>query len=399
MGNISSFKSFVGTHQNDAAGKSLVYIEEGDDVSTVPLPIVNAAITSTHTQLNEKHQPIRQVENFASVVISVNAPNPLARGSGQRRWFLSPVSSRRVGDVSFWKDVNENLIDSPEALGSVFHYLSMLDIAGFSARTKTSNIDIPADPDSYQAQLQLEEVEPFVHQFVAESMDASEPAATATALLSRYKTWLRKLHRDVPPALDGPLGPQHFGMNDLLFAVRRGTLRKLASGRYKRVKSITPPPSPAKLAALKAANAAAFKGQVSRRMLALAKRNAARLPAAAAEQEGSDVVVVVEEDVLKEELDDAVADAIEHEQFMAMLDGPMDVRDAPAGARAFTVGGLLEPSLFGPEPPTKKRRIVRQTASGEEEVEVDEAVEGRQMVGQGAGAGAKGDWAGRFMEG
>ena len=232
FGHTHSFALYMSPHQNQCVLKTFDYIEEGDDICKVPLPLVNAAITSPTRQYNEKHQPILTTRNFASVIISVNNPNPVPPGAGSRRWYLSPVSPARKGDLEWFKEVNDMLSDET-ALLTIFQYFMQVDLEGFSARTKASQKDTDTS-QNYGEQL-LDVVEHPIHAFVKEiTLHPKHTVAIgATILLGEYKTWLFKQHLEEPEDLQGALGAQTFGSLYLPLALRRGTLRRLTSGKYK----------------------------------------------------------------------------------------------------------------------------------------------------------------------
>jgi len=258
-GTCVGFKKLMSKHSTIAKEKLLIYIEEGDDVGKFDLSDINGLITSDSITIDEKHKSTETRQHSASIIVSINRPNPFVtqvEDVGERRYYLTAVSKRRIGDAHFWTEMYKLLADQ-RAMKTIAAWLLSVDVSNFSARTKVSGPGILPDPTQFHNQVFAAAKAPPIYEFVDNHWQWFQPQS-ATAVLGAYLDFLRSNEYDVPRELEGPIAAQMFGQNYLGLAMRRGTLLKTPANKYSKpffgggggVRPPLPPPPPPKRAKL-----------------------------------------------------------------------------------------------------------------------------------------------------
>jgi hypothetical protein len=90
-------------------------------------------ITGTTIQINEKHQPLSEIENLANFIFLSNHPTAMFVGQDDRRYFVweieaSPITAVEAKAFAHWRDNG--------GLSALRHHLQSLDVSSFNPKAR-----------------------------------------------------------------------------------------------------------------------------------------------------------------------------------------------------------------------------------------------------------------------
>ena len=148
------------------AGKLIVFFEELETTSISEWCSVSSRlkryITSTTMTIEPKGLDSYNVKNYNNYVIASN--NDAIKDDDGRRYFIADVSTHRIGDKAYWKNLRQSCFND-EVGHAFFCYLSEIDTSEFN-----SQHDMPLTQrkkDSYAKR--LDSVELFLKSYVLEN--------------------------------------------------------------------------------------------------------------------------------------------------------------------------------------------------------------------------------------
>jgi hypothetical protein len=117
----------------------IVFLDEavfvGDRRSTESLKSV---VTEAVLQINEKHQPSRQIESYHRLVAATNAQHFKHTDIDDRRDFVLKLSEARKDDHDYWHALNQEIEQG--GVEAMVHDLLAMDLSGFNVREKPQTV-------------------------------------------------------------------------------------------------------------------------------------------------------------------------------------------------------------------------------------------------------------------
>jgi hypothetical protein len=103
---------------------------------------LKSLVTEPVIQINEKHQPARQIRSCHRYVVATNADHWKHTEKDDRRDFVLRVSEARKGDHAYWRELH-GAIDGG-AVEAMMHDLLAMDLSGFNVRDKPETRELLA---------------------------------------------------------------------------------------------------------------------------------------------------------------------------------------------------------------------------------------------------------------
>lgn len=177
--NFSNQSQYFDKHDETKANKFLVKIEEINN--KVLQDGINAEIFKSYTTTptityNPKGNPAYTLKNYQRIIATSNNANSIDVSQKERRFCISIVSPKKIGDSEYWCKVRNELFN-PEGALAVVNMLLARDISKINIRVLPEN--------KYLEQLQEDTKDP-VQKFI-EHIDAGE--YTGSILYQQYRDY------------------------------------------------------------------------------------------------------------------------------------------------------------------------------------------------------------------
>jgi hypothetical protein len=101
---------------------------------------MKSLVTEPVIQINEKHQPARQVASYHRFFAATNAEHFKNTERDDRRDFVLRVSESRKGDHDYWKALNEEIENG--GVQAMAHELFAMDLSEFNVREKPNTNEL-----------------------------------------------------------------------------------------------------------------------------------------------------------------------------------------------------------------------------------------------------------------
>ena len=177
--NFSNQSQYFDKHDEMKSNKFLVKVEEINKKSLddgVNGETFKSSITSPTLTVNPKGRPPYTIKNYQRIIATSNNANSVDVSQKERRFCISVVSPKKIGDFDYWSKVRNELFTPSGAL-AVANMLLSIDISEFNVRVLPEN--------KYLSQLQEETVD-SVQKFI-EQIDAGE--YTGSILYQQYRDY------------------------------------------------------------------------------------------------------------------------------------------------------------------------------------------------------------------
>jgi hypothetical protein len=177
--NFSNQSQYFDKHDETKANKFLVKVEEINKKSLddgVNGETFKSNITSPTMTINPKGKTAYTIKNIQRVIATSNNANSVDVGQKERRFCMSVVSPKRIGDSEYWCKLRNELFNAEGAL-AVVNMLMTRDISNINIRVLPQN--------KYLEQLQEETKDP-VQKFI-EQVEAGE--YTGSILYQQYRDY------------------------------------------------------------------------------------------------------------------------------------------------------------------------------------------------------------------
>jgi hypothetical protein len=177
--NFSNQSQYFDKHDDTKANKFLVKVEEINKKSLddgVNGETFKSSLTSPTMTFNPKGKTPYTLKNYQRVIATSNNANSVDVGQKERRYCISVVSPKKIGDTEYWCKVRNELFNSEGAL-TIANMLLTRDISKINIRVLPKN--------EYLEQLQEDTKDP-VHKFI-EQIDAGE--YTGSILYQQYRDY------------------------------------------------------------------------------------------------------------------------------------------------------------------------------------------------------------------
>lgn len=177
--NFSNQSQYFDKHDETKANKFLVKIEEINKKTLddgVNGETFKSYITSPTITFNPKGKSAYTLKNYQHMIATSNNANSVDVGQKERRFCISVVSPKKIGDIEYWCKVRSQLFNPAGAL-AVVNMLLARDISNFSIRILPEN--------KYLDKLQ-EETKDSVQKFI-EQIDTGE--YTGSILYQQYRDY------------------------------------------------------------------------------------------------------------------------------------------------------------------------------------------------------------------
>lgn len=177
--NFSNQSQYFDKHDDTKANKFLVKVEEINKKSLddgVNGETFKSSLTSPTMTFNPKGKTPYTLKNYQRVIATSNNANSVDVGQKERRYCISVVSPKRIGDTEYWCKVRNEIFNPEGALAIVNMFLTR-DISKINIRVLPEN--------KYLEQLQEDTKDP-VHKFI-EQIDIGE--YTGSILYQMYRDY------------------------------------------------------------------------------------------------------------------------------------------------------------------------------------------------------------------
>lgn len=138
---IHQIRAIVGDFNGALERSFIVFLDEalfvGDHNST---DAFKSIATEPVLNINEKHQPARQIQSYHRFFAATNANHFKATDRDDRRDFVLRVSENRKGDHAFWAALNHEIENG--GVEALAHDLMLHDLTGFNVRAKPNTREL-----------------------------------------------------------------------------------------------------------------------------------------------------------------------------------------------------------------------------------------------------------------
>lgn len=132
---VNRTANVTGSFNADLERAFIVFLDEalfaGDRASSDAL---KSLVTEDVIQINEKHQPSRQIRSYHRFLIATNADHVKHTDRDDRRDFVLRVSEAHKGDHDYWQALNLEI--DGDGVAAMVHDLLAMDLSGFNVRAK-----------------------------------------------------------------------------------------------------------------------------------------------------------------------------------------------------------------------------------------------------------------------
>lgn len=135
VANVTDINELTGQFNAVVEHKMLLVLNEMKNAGDDRLANFNALksiITDREIRVNEKHQPRRTAENVANLIFCTNNEFPVKIEMSDRRYLVINVSSKRIGDYSYWSSLRSSWTKG--FYGALTRRLLERDISNFNTR-------------------------------------------------------------------------------------------------------------------------------------------------------------------------------------------------------------------------------------------------------------------------
>lgn len=177
--NFSNQSQYFDKHDETKSNKFLVKVEEINKKSLddgVNGETFKSSITSPTITINPKGKSAYTIKNRQRIIATSNNANSVDVGQKERRYCISVVSPKKIGDSEYWCKVRNELFNSEGAL-AIVNMLLVRDISKINIRVLPVN--------KYLEQLQEDTKDP-VQKFM-EQIDSGE--YTGSILYQQYRDY------------------------------------------------------------------------------------------------------------------------------------------------------------------------------------------------------------------
>ncbi len=177
--NFSNQSQYFDKHDEMKSNKFLVKVEEINKKSLddgVNGETFKSAITSPTITINPKGKTPYTIKNYQRIIATSNNANSVDVGQKERRFCISVVSPKKIGEFDYWCKVR-NVLFNPSGALAVVNMLLSIDISQVNIRILPEN--------KYLSQLQEETVD-SVQKFI-EQIDTGE--YTGSILYQLYRDY------------------------------------------------------------------------------------------------------------------------------------------------------------------------------------------------------------------
>jgi len=177
--NFSNQSQYFDKHDETKSNKFLVKVEEINKKSLddgVNGETFKSSITSPTITINPKGKTAYTIKNRQRIIATSNNANSVDVGQKERRYCISVVSPKKIGDSEYWCNVRNELFN-PKGATAVVNMLLARDISKINIRVLPEN--------KYLEQLQEDTKDP-VQKFI-EQIDSGE--YTGSVLYQQYRDY------------------------------------------------------------------------------------------------------------------------------------------------------------------------------------------------------------------
>ena len=133
--NVNNIETVVGKFNTAIENMKLLVCNELQNVDTNRLLNADAlktVITEYQLDVNQKNEPVRTVENLASLIIVSNNDTPIKIERNDRRYFVSEASGKYIGNWDYFEKLGDSFTEN--FYQNLFTFFMKRDISEFKPR-------------------------------------------------------------------------------------------------------------------------------------------------------------------------------------------------------------------------------------------------------------------------